>query len=100
MAALLLPWLEIIFGTALLTGLLRRGAMALLVPLMLLFLAAQAWAWSQGLQIPCGCFGPDIGATSWGWAIARNVGILLALLAVAVSDDRRNRPPYSPAQGT
>lgn len=51
-----LPWLEIVAGTALVTGRLYRGALATLILLTVGFLAALSSAWARGLNIECGCF--------------------------------------------
>lgn len=55
--ALLLPWVELMAGLALLLPALRRGA-AILVGLMnLMFVVALGTALVRGLDIACGCFG-------------------------------------------
>lgn len=57
LAALALPWIEILGALALLfIPRLRRAGALLLSVLLMLFLAAQASALLRGLEISCGCF--------------------------------------------
>ncbi len=55
--ALYLPPLEILCGMALLSGKLRRGALAIAFVLTLSFLTALISAKARDLNIACGCFG-------------------------------------------
>jgi putative oxidoreductase len=57
MLAMFLPWLEILAGLAVITGLGRRGGLLILNASLLIFLVAIAIAWSRGTDIRCGCFG-------------------------------------------
>ncbi|HEX9786075.1 MAG TPA: MauE/DoxX family redox-associated membrane protein [Opitutaceae bacterium] len=52
-----LPYLEIVAGIALITGLQRRGAHLVLGGMLAVFIGALASAWFRGLDINCGCFG-------------------------------------------
>ncbi len=52
-----LPFVEVGLGLYLAVGLLIRGAAALSVVLMIVFIAAMAQAWARGLSLDCGCFG-------------------------------------------
>jgi len=56
--ALGLPWLEIFCGLAVLSGWLRLGGLLMLNACLVGFLVAITIAWSRGLDIECGCFGP------------------------------------------
>jgi len=75
----LLPVLEVVLGVCLVLGLLTRLAASVSVLLFAAFVFGISWAWAQGLQIECGCFGG--GGTSEGasseypWEIARDVGL-------------------------
>lgn len=53
----LLPVVELLLAVVLLAGLFTRGAAIAWLILMAGFLTGIVWAWSQGLQIDCGCFG-------------------------------------------
>jgi len=55
--AVYIPWLELILGLCLLTGLLYRAAALLFVLLILGFTAAILSVMARGFEIDCGCFG-------------------------------------------
>jgi putative oxidoreductase len=55
--ALGLPWLEILGGLAVMSGILRGGGLLLLNACLIVFVVAIAVAWGRGLDIECGCFG-------------------------------------------
>lgn len=52
-----LPFVELGLGLLLLVGLATRVAAAVSALLLVGFVIGISWAWSQGLQIDCGCFG-------------------------------------------
>lgn len=53
--AILLPWLELVIGLALLTGFFLDGAAGLTAALMVVFIAAIGSAILRGYNIECGC---------------------------------------------
>ena len=55
--AVVLSALEIIAGTGLLVDI--RGSLALVTGLLLLFVAVLGYGIRMGLDVDCGCFGPD-----------------------------------------
>ena len=56
LAAVLVPWIELLCGTLLLFNLWTESALACCFVLMLVFLGATGQAWLRGLDIACGCF--------------------------------------------
>jgi putative oxidoreductase len=88
-----LPFLEIIAGVALITGLQRRGAHVVLAGLLATFSILLGSAWARGLQVSCGCFGATQLDSSLAWAIARDL-LLLGGLLVSVW---ASRPICTPA---
>ncbi len=82
--ALVMPWLEVVTGVALIAGLWRRAAGLLSVGLFSLFLIAIAQALLRGLKIECGCFDVSgMTASEAGWNLfARDVVLLAASLLV------------------
>jgi hypothetical protein len=56
-AALLLAALEVIAGIGLITDI--RGSLAVITGLLLLFVAILGYGILMGLDVDCGCFGPD-----------------------------------------
>jgi uncharacterized membrane protein YphA (DoxX/SURF4 family) len=79
-AALLLPMIEFVLGSALIVGLGRRGASLLAATLLLVFIAAIASALGRGLDISCGCFNTDGGHAVGLSLIWRDLGLLLLCL--------------------
>lgn len=76
--ALLLPWVEVFGGLAVILGLWRRGGLFLLNLLLVAFFIAIAIAKSRGLNIHCGCFGGEDGASDYLELFVRD-GVLLAV---------------------
>ncbi len=92
-----LPIVEVAAGALLVAGLFTRVTAAIGALAMVAFIIGISWAWSQGLSIDCGCFGPggeiakEKALALYPWEIARDVGLLLcgALLV------RRPHTPFS-----
>jgi len=64
--ALIVPWLELLVGAALVVGFRIRTSALITGVLILMFTAAVAWAVIHGLDIDCGCFGAQGGEeVSW-----------------------------------
>lgn len=88
LVAVVLPWLEVLVGVALLTRQWRTGALWWSLVLFSVFAVATGQAWVRGLDISCGCF--DVGKLGAGEAFARwmeHVGVACVravLLAGAV----------------
>ncbi|MBU1003293.1 MAG: DoxX family membrane protein [Proteobacteria bacterium] len=57
--AMILPWVEVVCGMALVTNCLVRGAAFILSVLLLIFLGALWFNISRGLDVGCGCFSVD-----------------------------------------
>ena len=57
-----------------------------------------ASALARGLDIDCGCFGPDAGTTPLQ-ALGRDAVLLALAVAVYRQHDRYTRPPVSPSEG-
>jgi putative oxidoreductase len=94
--AMCLPWLEILTGAALLSGILATGAAWLSALMLATFLAAIARSALIGLDIHCGCFGSSNASSSYPGLILRNSALLAlaAFLMRAQSGTRsRNRKP-------
>ena len=65
--ALILPWLEILIGLALILGIWYRGAVLWSNLLLVIFIAALASTIARGLSIDCGCFKAGKSATAPAW---------------------------------
>jgi putative oxidoreductase len=84
LAALWLPWVELLAGGALILGVWRRGAAILIGLLLVLFIAAVAINLARGHAIDCGCFDVrEAGKTEaqrladMRWVLLRDTGMLL-----------------------
>ncbi|MDB6073511.1 MAG: hypothetical protein JWO89_1151 [Verrucomicrobiaceae bacterium] len=86
--AVSLPWMELLAGVAVITGLLRNGGLLLLNLSLLTFFAAIGSAWYRGLNIECGCFGGDAVTPSYVELFIRD-GLLLALGLVLLWKETR-----------
>ncbi len=65
--ALILPWLELVIGLALIFGLAYRGAAWWANLLLVVFIAALTSTIVRGLDIDCGCFKAGQSATAPAW---------------------------------
>lgn len=77
----ILPFVEITLGLLLLAGIAVRLTAGIATTLLVIFIAGIVSAWARGLRIDCGCFGGGgvlaAGRSpSYGWEIARDVGLL------------------------
>lgn len=98
LAALVLPWIELLGGLALVLGLWRRSATALIGALLLLFIGGISLNLLRGNSIDCGCF--DVSAAGktreerladMRFVVLRDVGMLL-LVAQSLWATRRDEP--------
>jgi len=79
--ALLLPWMELLAGLAIATGIGREGGALAAVGMLTAFLIALSVSLYRGLDISCGCFSTSAEADKISWLyLVRD----LALLLVAV----------------
>lgn len=95
--ALLLPWIELVIGLGLLVHQLRLGSGLIIGVLLVAFMGLHLSAWSRGLDISCGCFGPETSesAPNYLWLLGRNFALLLATVIV-FRRDLRNMPASHP----
>jgi len=75
--ALLIPWIEIFAGIAVMWDRMRQGAAALLTLMLLGFTLGIVTAWVRGLDISCGCFGSEE-AMNYPIKLAQNL-VLIAI---------------------
>lgn len=62
-----LPWLEAATGICLMLNFWREGASVCAIGMTLMFCGGIGWAWSQGLDITCGCFGKADATVNYPW---------------------------------
>jgi uncharacterized membrane protein YphA (DoxX/SURF4 family) len=73
--AVILPWLEVLIATCLLTGYYVRGAAVISSGLFLTFASALTINLVRGLDISCGCFGASSGSINWLYLV-RDLSLL------------------------
>ena len=93
-AAYTVPWVEIVAGLCLLTGLFRRGTLVVFCGLVVAFAISVGWAWAHNLKIACGCHGGDEPIQYW-WKIAEFIGYYSAFGFLWWQDCRNSRPHES-----
>jgi len=97
--AIVLPWVELVCGLSLITGILLRSGGSLLAVLNVVFTAAAASAMARGLSIECGCFTLSHAHDTVGWSlIVRDVVFLLLCLPIVLH--RQNMSEIAITGGT
>jgi uncharacterized membrane protein YphA (DoxX/SURF4 family) len=93
--ALVMPWVEVLAGLALILGFWRREAAAVAGLLIVVFVAAIGFNLARGHAVDCGCF--DVHAVGKSreeqladmrWVLVRDVGILLMVFQVLAASRR------------
>lgn len=83
LTAIILPWLELVLGLFLITGVFREGCVGIVTVLLLVFLGAMIFNLARGLDIHCGCFSVStdgISNASTAWYVFRDGLFLLPAL--------------------
>ncbi len=85
LTAMILPWLEVLVGVALLAVRpLRRGALLWGGALPILFAGGLLINRLRGIEAPCGCFSTDPASAPAGWGhIVLNLALMVLALAAA-----------------
>lgn len=79
--ALILPWVELLCGVALILGLFYHGAVVLVNVMTVTFIFALSTTIIRGLDIDCGCFKAGQAATKAAWE-ALTFDVVLILFTV------------------
>ena len=89
--AVILPWIELLTGIALIVNVWRREAALVAGAMLAVFVGAVASALARGIDIQnCGCFSLDAAGRAAGWGlIAGDVALLGACAVVALLPIRR-----------
>jgi len=87
-AAIVLPWLEILAGLALILGVWTRGAALVVAGLLVFFIVLTAVTMVRGLDVDCGCFGSLSRKSGWG-VILEDLGMLALGLALLLAPKKR-----------
>jgi len=82
LVAMVLPWIELVAGTALILGTRSRAAAWICAVLMVVFTIAVGQAAARGLDFECGCFGKADSSTVGLRKLFENAGLtVVALIA-------------------
>ena len=85
--AMTIPWVELVAGLALVSGVRPRAGAFVYTALMAVFTIGVISALARGLSFECGCFGKSGSATIGAKKVAENLGMILVGVIAAV--DRR-----------
>lgn len=89
--AYFVPWVEVLTGLAIATGIFLRGGLLVSVLMMIGFTTAIIVVWNQGLNINCGCFGVSDEPSNYPLVVTRNVLLLFVSGGLFWTAGRRER---------
>jgi uncharacterized membrane protein len=87
-AAIVLPWLEILAGACLVVGVWKRGAALAISGLLVFFIALTVVTMIRGLDVDCGCFGAIDRKAGLG-VILEDLGMLYLGICVLFANERK-----------
>lgn len=98
--ALVMPWIELLAGLALVLGIWTRTSAALIGALLLVFIAAISFNLSRGNAIDCGCFDVTAAGKSVAerladmrWDVVRDLGMLVMVAQILWAAGRAHPDP-------
>jgi len=87
-AAVVLPWLEILAGIALAAGIWKRASALIITGLLVFFILLTLVTIARGLDVECGCFGALSRKSGFG-VILEDLGMLFMGLCLLVAPAKR-----------
>jgi uncharacterized membrane protein YphA (DoxX/SURF4 family) len=88
MAAIVLPWLEILAGVALAAGIWKRASALIISGLLVFFILLTLVTIARGLDVECGCFGALSRKSGFG-VILEDLGMLFMGLCLLFAPGKR-----------
>ncbi|TFG55516.1 MAG: DoxX family membrane protein [Candidatus Aminicenantes bacterium] len=88
-AAVVLPWLEILAGVALAAGIWKRASALIISGLLVFFILLTLVTIARGLDVDCGCFGALSRKSGFG-VILEDLGMLFMGLCLLFAPERRD----------
>jgi putative oxidoreductase len=79
LAAVILPWVEILAGAFLIAGIWARGAALTISGLLVFFIVLTLVTMARGIDVDCGCFGSLSRKSGWGVVFEDLAMLLMAL---------------------
>lgn len=95
-AALVMPWVELLAGAALILGIWRRSSATIIGALLVVFIIAIGINLARGHAVNCGCF--DVSGavkdqaqllSEMRWVVLRDLGMLLMVAQILAATRRR-----------
>ena len=85
LAALIIPWMELIIGVFLIFGLFLEGTTSILIALLIFFIILLTQAVFRGIDVHCGCFKieADPGTTDFRMELIKRIGEDIIYLGMA-----------------
>jgi len=85
LAALIIPWLELIIGVFLIFGLFLEGSTSIIIVLLVFFIFILSQAVFRGIDVHCGCFKieADSGTTDFRMELFKRIGEDIIFLGMA-----------------
>ncbi len=87
-AAVVLPWLEILAGVALAAGIWKRASALIISGLLVFFILLTLVTIARGLDVDCGCFGALSRKSGFG-VILEDLGMLFMGLSLLFAPGKR-----------
>ena len=86
LAALIIPWLELIIGVFLIFGLFLEGTTNIIMALLVFFIIILSQAVFRGIDVHCGCFKTeaDAGSTDFRLELIKRIGQDIIYLGMAL----------------
>ncbi|MCJ7486043.1 MAG: DoxX family membrane protein [Candidatus Aminicenantes bacterium] len=88
-AAVVLPWLEILAGVALAAGIWKRASALIISGLLVFFILLTLVTIARGLDVDCGCFGALSRRSGFG-VVLEDLGMLFMGLCLLFAPERRD----------
>ncbi len=93
LAALIIPWVELIVGISLILGVFLDGAVSITIALLIFFIFILSQAVFRGIDVHCGCFKSeaDIGTTDLRMELIKRIIEDFILLGMSIAIKLRNK---------
>ena len=88
LAALIIPWIELIIGVFLILGVFLEGSTSIIIALLVLFIIILSQAYFRGIDVHCGCFKnvADAGTTDLHMELLKRIleDIIYLIMAIII----------------
>ena len=92
-AALVIPWVELICGIFLIAGINTRSSSFMLSLLSIIFILLIISALARGLKIDCGCFGSENSSPVSWIRVLEDIGLLILGIYIFIFSESRTATP-------